>query len=58
MEVGQPYLKSMHIKAEVLGQIKGKKAVSFKYQRRKSKHWKKGHRQHLTRIQIKGIEAA
>lgn len=56
IEIGQPYLKETKVKALVLGQIKGKKVISFKYRRRKSSHWKKGHRQQLTRLKIKEIE--
>jgi len=56
IEVGRPYLKDAKVTAEVIGQFKAKKVVSFKYRRRKSSHWKKGHRQQLTRLKIKGIE--
>lgn len=56
-EVGQPYLKKYAVKAEFIAQVKAKKAVSFKYRRRKSTHRKVGHRQQLTRIKIKDIEA-
>jgi large subunit ribosomal protein L21 len=56
IEVGQPYLKAARVLAMVLKHIKAKKVVSFKYRRRKSSHWKKGHRQQLTRLQIKEIE--
>ncbi len=55
IEVGQPYLKDVIVKAELLAQVKGKKVISFKYRRRKSSHWKKGHRQQFTRIKIKEI---
>jgi large subunit ribosomal protein L21 len=55
VSIGQPYLKSASIKAEVLTQFKGKKLISFKYRRRKASHWKKGHRQQLTRLKIKDI---
>lgn len=55
VQLGQPYIKDAKIEAEVLGQIKGDKVVSFKYRRRKSSHWKKGHRQQLTRLKIKDI---
>ncbi|MBM3254740.1 MAG: 50S ribosomal protein L21 [Candidatus Omnitrophica bacterium] len=58
VEVGQPYLKGSSVKAQVLGQIKDEKVVSFKYRRRKSSHWKKGHRQKLTRLKITEIELA
>jgi large subunit ribosomal protein L21 len=55
VELGQPYLKQAKVKAEVLKHIKGQKTISFKYRRRKSSHWKKGHRQQLTRLKIKDI---
>lgn len=57
-EIGQPYLKSAKVIAVVLKHLKGRKIVSFKYRRRKSSHWKKGHRQQLTRLKIKEIEFA
>jgi large subunit ribosomal protein L21 len=57
IEVGQPYLKGVKVRAEVLGQVKGDKVVSFKYRRRKSSQWKKGFRAQLTRIKIKEIIA-
>lgn len=56
VEIGQPFLKEAKVKALVLGQIKAPKVISFKYRRRKASHWKKGHRQNLTRIKIKEIE--
>jgi large subunit ribosomal protein L21 len=58
VEVGTPYLKDVKVSAQVLGQIKGEKTVSFKYRRRKSSHWTKGHREKLTRIKIKDIVVA
>lgn len=56
LEVGQPYLKDAKVLARVLKQLKAKKVISFKYRRRKSSHWKKGHRQLLTRLKIKEIQ--
>lgn len=56
LEVGQPYIKEAKVTAKVLKHIKAPKVISFKYRRRKSSHWKKGHRQQLTRIQIKDIK--
>lgn len=55
IEVGQPYLKDIKITADVLEHFKGKKVISYKYRRRKSSDWKKGHRQQLTRLKIKQI---
>jgi large subunit ribosomal protein L21 len=56
VEIGQPYLKEAKVQAVVLKHIKSEKVISFKYRRRKSKHWKKGHRQQLTRLKIKEID--
>jgi large subunit ribosomal protein L21 len=56
VQIGQPYLKDAKALGQVLKHIKSAKAVCFKYRRRKSKHWKKGHRQQLTRLKIKAIE--
>lgn len=57
VEVGQPYLKEAKVKAQVLGLFKAAKVISYKYRRRKASHWKKGHRQKLTRLKIKEILA-
>ena len=55
VEIGQPYLKDVKVSTEVISQIKADKVISFKYRRRKSSHWTKGHRAKLTRIRIKDI---
>jgi len=55
VEVGQPYVKDAKIEGVVLKHLKAQKVISFKYRRRKSSHWKKGHRQQLTRLKIKEI---
>jgi len=57
MEIGKPYLKEAKVTAMILKQTKGPKLVSFKYRRRKSSHWKKGHRQQLTSLQIDQIKS-
>jgi large subunit ribosomal protein L21 len=57
VEIGQPYLKEAKVSATVLGHIKGPKTISFKYRRRKSSHWTKGHRQQLTRLKITDIKS-
>ncbi len=58
VQVGTPYVKGAAVKAVVLGALRGDKLISFKYRRRKASHWKKGHRQDLTRIKISEIQAA
>ncbi|MDO5117072.1 MAG: 50S ribosomal protein L21 [Eggerthellaceae bacterium] len=44
--------------AEVLEQFKGEKAIVFKFKKRKNYKRKNGHRQLLTRVEIKSIGAA
>ena len=55
VKIGQPHVKDAKVTAEAVGDLKAKKVVSFKYRRRKSSRWKKGHRQQLTRLEIKDI---
>jgi large subunit ribosomal protein L21 len=55
IQIGQPYVKGAKVTASVLKNLKARKVISYKYRRRKSSHWKKGHRQLLTRIRIKEI---
>ena len=57
-EAGQPYVKGATVVLKVLAQTKADKVVSFKYRRRKASHWKKGHRQQMTRLEVKEIELA
>ena len=54
-KIGQPYLKGATVTAHLVKQTKAKKVVSFKYRRRKSSHWTKGHRQQLTELKIAEI---
>lgn len=55
LEVGSPYVKGAKVSVLVLGEKKAPKLISYKYRRRKSSHWEKGHRQKLTRLQVKEI---
>ncbi|MBP7216935.1 MAG: 50S ribosomal protein L21 [Candidatus Omnitrophica bacterium] len=55
IDIGEPYIKGAMVKAEVVASVKGEKVISYKYRRRKSSHWKKGHRQQLTRLKIVDI---
>ena len=55
IEIGRPYLKEAKVSVVVLEQAKGEKVISYKYRRRKSSHWTKGHRQQITRLKIKEI---
>lgn len=57
VQVGQPYVAGASVLATVVDdKAKGEKLISFKYRRRKNSHWKKGHRQQLTKIKIEKIK--
>ncbi len=56
VEIGQPYVKGAKVEATVLRQSKGEKTTAYKYRRRKSSHWEKGHRAQLTELKIKSID--
>ncbi|MCU0651011.1 MAG: 50S ribosomal protein L21 [Candidatus Omnitrophica bacterium] len=58
VSIGQPNVAKASVKAEALKHFRGEKLITFKYRRRKSSHTKKGHRQDLTRLEIKKIVAA
>ncbi|PIQ82186.1 MAG: 50S ribosomal protein L21 [Candidatus Omnitrophica bacterium CG11_big_fil_rev_8_21_14_0_20_64_10] len=55
-EVGRPELKGAKVMAEVVGPVRGKKVISYKFKRRKGYHRKIGHRQDLTRLKITEIK--
>ncbi|MCQ9207734.1 MAG: 50S ribosomal protein L21 [Omnitrophica bacterium] len=54
--VGTPFIKDAYVTCEILSHTRGKKVIAFKYKRRKSKKWKVGHRQDLTRLKVKEIK--
>ncbi len=55
VRIGQPHVKGVSVAAEVVSQVLGEKLISFKYRRRKTSSWKKGHRQQLTSLKITKI---
>lgn len=55
--VGQPLVKGAEVGAEVLGEIKAKKVIAFKFKRRKGYHRTVGHRQRYLRVKINSIKA-
>ena len=55
--IGEPYVESASVKAEVIEQGKDKKIIVFKYKRKKNYQRKQGHRQQYTTLQIKAIAA-
>lgn len=55
VKIGQPYLKDVEIKAEVVDHPRGEKVISFKYRKRKDSARTHGHRQDLTSVKIEKI---
>lgn len=57
VKVGAPSLQAASVEATVLKHLKDDKVLVFKKKRRKGYKVKNGHRQYLTQIEIKGINA-
>ena len=57
VKVGKPLLSGAKVSAEVVGEIKDKKVVAFKYKRRKGYHRTVGHRQRKIRVKVSKITA-
>lgn len=56
VDIGSPYLKGAHVNCDVLGEAKAKKVIAFKYRKRKSSKFKKGHRRKLLVLKVKEIQ--
>ena len=54
-EFGQPFVKGAEIQANIVKQTKGPKVIIFKFQRRKKRRTKTGHRQPITVVRIESI---
>ncbi|MDF2877169.1 MAG: rplU [Clostridia bacterium] len=57
LTVGTPFVNGAAVKADVVGDGKGKKLIIYKYKAKKTYHKKRGHRQPFTQITITAIEA-
>ena len=55
VEIGSPYIKSAHVACDIIGEDKAKKVVAYKYRKRKSSKFKKGHRRKLLVLKVKDI---
>jgi large subunit ribosomal protein L21 len=55
--VGNPAVEGAVVTASVVGRVRGPKIRVFKMKRRKGYRRTNGHRQHLLRVRIDGIEA-
>ncbi|MFH1407253.1 MAG: 50S ribosomal protein L21 [Candidatus Omnitrophota bacterium] len=56
ISVGAPYISGAKVLCVVSEQTKGPKKISFKFRRRKESQVKRGHRQKLTRLEVKEIK--
>jgi large subunit ribosomal protein L21 len=57
VRVGTPVVDGAAVRAKVLGDVKSKKVVVFKYKNKNRYRVKTGHRQRLTRLKIEAITA-
>jgi large subunit ribosomal protein L21 len=55
VQVGAPYLEGSSIQTKVLGHVKGKKILVFKYKPRIQYRRRAGHRQQYTRLLVEQI---
>lgn len=56
--VGAPTVAGAAVEGEIVDQVRAPKVIVFKKRRRKNSRRKRGHRQHLTVVRIKDIQAA
>ena len=50
--LGNPLLSGAKVGLELVDEIKGKKVIAYKYQRREGYHRTVGHRQKLSRVKV------
>jgi len=55
VQIGQPYLTNVKVKAQVLGEIKGDKVKGIKFKKRKGYQKTLGHRQSYSQLKIKEL---
>ena len=55
VRVGQPFVKGVKVAAKVIGDMKEKRVIAFKYRKRKNSASVRGHRQTLTALSITKI---
>ncbi len=55
LNVGSPFISGAKVTAKVIDQHRAKKVIAFKFKRRKGHHKTKGHRRHLTRLEIQSV---
>jgi large subunit ribosomal protein L21 len=55
IEVGSPYISGASISCDVINEGRARKIVAYKYKRRKSSKFKRGHRQKQITLKIKDM---
>lgn len=55
--IGKPLVDGARVICDLVGEVRGKKVVSYKFRRRKDTEKKIGHRQNYVRLLVKKIEA-
>lgn len=55
ISVGEPFISGAKVTAKVVEQFRDKKVIAFKFKRRKGFHKTKGHRRHLTKLEITAV---
>ncbi|MCH9621990.1 MAG: 50S ribosomal protein L21 [Chlamydiia bacterium] len=58
VQVGAPTVEGATVVAEMLGEVKDKKLIVYKYKRRHNCRVKKGHRQKKARVKVLEIKGA
>lgn len=54
-EIGMPYISGATVDATILKQSRSRKVIVFKYHSKTRYRKKKGHRQHITEVEIQNI---
>jgi large subunit ribosomal protein L21 len=55
VRIGQPTVSGANVTATITGQYRGNKIRIFRYRPKKRIRVRKGHRQHLTRIEVTAV---
>jgi len=58
MEVGTPFIRGAKVVCNFLGEVRGKKLISYRFRRRKNSRTKRGHRQDYLKLEVKEIALA
>ena len=58
LEVGTPFIRGAKVVCDFLGEVRGKKVISYRFRRRKNSRTKRGHRQNYLKLEVKEIALA